>query len=58
MEETVIETIYGKYSKFEIKREEGGFFSDAKFRIYRDGKYYKGAYSSLTDAVDAVRKEG
>lgn len=54
----VIETIYGKYHKFEIVKSPGGFLSSTTFIIYRDGKHFKGSYSSLSDAVEAARKEG
>lgn len=54
----VVETIYGKYYKFEIVRIAGGVFSSTKFWIYRDGKSYKGFYKSLADAVEAAKREG
>lgn len=53
----VIETIYGKYSKYEVIKEPGGVFSGPKFYIYRDGKYYRGSFSSLRDAVEEAQKE-
>ena len=52
-----IETIYGKYNKYEVIKEPGGFLSDTKFYIYKNGKYYRGSYSSLRDAVAAAKKE-
>lgn len=51
----LIETIYGKYCKYEIVRESSIF--STKFYIYRDGKYHRGSFSSLADAVEAARKE-
>lgn len=52
----VVETIHTKYYKFEIVKEATTF--SIKFHIYRDGSVFKGPYSSLADAVDAVRREG
>lgn len=57
-EKNVMETIYGKYHKFEIVKDPGGVFGSIKFYIYKDGKYFKGSYSSLADAVQAARDEG
>ncbi len=53
----IVETIYGKRCKFEIEREDQ-MLGSAKFRIFRDGEYYKGSYSSLSAAVEAVEREG
>ena len=54
----VVETVYGKYSKYEVIRESGGVFGSAKFWIYRDGKYHRGPFSSLLDAVETAKEEG
>ena len=51
----VIETVYGKYSKYEIIKEAGVW--STKFYLYKDGKYHRGSYSSLRDAVEAAQKE-
>ncbi len=56
MSKKVIETIYGKYSKFEIVKTSGMFSS--KFYVYKDGKPYRGEYSSLRAAVEAAKSEG
>jgi hypothetical protein len=53
----VIETVYGKYSKYEVVKQPGGVFSSPKFSIYRDGEYHRGSFSSLRDAVEACKKE-
>jgi hypothetical protein len=58
MGKEVVETIHGKYHKYEIIKDTGGVFGSIKFNIYRDGSYYKGPYSSLADAVEKARKEG
>lgn len=54
----VVETIYGKYSKYEIVKTPGGLLSNTSFCIYRDGRYHRGSFSSLSAAVDAARREG
>jgi hypothetical protein len=54
----VIETIYGKFHKYEIVKSPGGILTSPSFSIYRDGKYYKGSYASLADAVAAAKREG
>jgi hypothetical protein len=53
----VVETFYGKYSKYEVVKEPGGVFSGPKFYIHRDGHYYRGSFSSLRDAVEAAKRE-
>ena len=53
----VVETIYGKYNKYEIVKETGTF-SSTKFYILRDGKSWKSSFSSLADAVQCARDEG
>ena len=58
----IVETIYGKYHKYEIEKNiDSGiltFGSKITFYILRDGKPYRGSYSSLSDAVEAAKKEG
>lgn len=54
----VVETIYGKYSKYEIVKDPGGLLSNPSFYIYGDGSYHRGSFSSLAAAVDAARREG
>jgi hypothetical protein len=55
--EEIIETFYGKYSKFEVVKKPGGVFSSAEFYIRKDGKHHHGPYNSLRAAVDAAEKE-
>lgn len=57
-EHKVVETIYGKYNKYEIVKYGGGGFSSPSFAIYKDGSVYKSGYSSLADAVQAAKKLG
>ena len=54
----VVETIYGKHHKFEIVKEPGGVFGDVKFYVRKDGKPFKGSYSSLAAAVQAALQAG
>lgn len=54
----VVETIYGKYHKFDIVKNPGGVFGSPKFYIYKDGESFKGSYSSLADAVQAAKDQG
>ena len=51
-----IETIYGKYNKFEIVKDSGGVFGSPKFYIRKDGEAYKGGYTSLAAAVEAAKE--
>jgi len=53
----VVETVYGKHHKYEIVKDPG-LFSATKYYIRRDGKPFKGSYSSLRDAVEAAENEG
>lgn len=55
-DKTVIETIYGKYHKYEIVKDSRLF--GVTFYIWRDGKPYRGSFSSLKAAVEAAQKEG
>jgi len=51
---TVVETFYGKVSKYEVIKDTGTFSTD--FYVHKDGKH-DGAYSSLEAAVAAARKK-
>lgn len=53
---TIVETIYGKYHKHEIVKDSRLF--GVTFYIWRDGKPYRGSYSSLKAAVEAAQREG
>ena len=54
----VVETVHGKYSKYEIVKDAGGIFSSPKFYVWKDGMPFKGSYSSLAAAVEAAKKAG
>ena len=49
----LVETLYGKYAKYTIYREND-FLGRTMFYVYRDGKSYYSC-SSLAHAVDYVR---
>lgn len=49
----VIETIYGKRHKYEIR--EADTWLATKFVIYRDGSRWKGDYESVALAVDVAK---
>lgn len=51
----VVETIYGKYSKYEIVKKSSVFSSE--FYIRKNGKPHRGSFSSLSAAVEAAKKE-
>jgi len=51
----VVETIYGRTSKYEVVKEISTFASP-KFYVRRDGSPYKGSFSSLRSAVAAAQK--
>ena len=54
----VVETIYGKRSKYEIIKTQGGLLSSTSFSIYKDGSYWKGTYDSLARAVEVAKNAG
>lgn len=51
---TVVETVYGKYSKYEIVRKSGVFTT--KFYVRKDGDVATGKFSSLNAAVEWAEK--
>lgn len=55
MSRTVVETVYGKYSKYEIVRDSG-MFSTSVY-LLKDGKY-AGSYGSVEAAVAAAKSKG
>lgn len=52
----VMETIYGKKNKYEVIKVSK--LLGVKFVIYRDGKYHRGEFDSLAEAVEACKREG
>lgn len=57
-EKQVVETIYGRHSKYEIVKSPGGLLSSTSYSIYRDGQYWKGSYDSLARAVEVAKAAG
>lgn len=54
--EKVVETVYGKYYKFDVVKKSDIF--GTKFFVRKDGKPHRGPFSSLRDAVAAAENEG
>lgn len=51
----VVETVYGKYSKYEIVKKSSAF--STKFYVRKDGDVASGKFSSLKDAVEWAEKK-
>lgn len=56
MSNDIIETLFGKLHKYEIRVVST--FLSRKFVIYRDGKRWRGQFSSLSEAVKVAREAG
>ena len=52
----VVETIYGKHSKYEIVKKST--MLSTEYYIYKNGKYHRGSFSTLKTAVEAAQTEG
>lgn len=48
----VVETMYGKYNKWEVMKDPVGLFGSRKFYAYKDDKPYRYSFLSLLDAVE------
>ena len=55
MAKTLMETIYGKFNKFEIFKDSG--IMSTSFTVIKDGKFTS-RHSSLADAVAKAKKIG
>ena len=53
-ERNVVETVYGKYSKYEIVKSSSMLGSPI-FYIHKDGKPDSGSFSSLRAAVEEAK---
>jgi hypothetical protein len=51
----VVETVYGKYSKYEVVKSSG--MLSTTFSVYKNGAYHRGSFSSLAAAVKAAKEE-
>ena len=54
MSKTVVETFYGKFSKFEVVRDSGTF--STSFYVYKDGKH-ESSHGSLDQAVKSAQEK-
>jgi len=54
----VVETVYGRFHKYEIVKRDGFLLGSPTFAIHRDGAWYRGSYASLAAAVEAARRLG
>jgi len=52
----VVETVYGKYSKYEIVMKSKTF--GAEFYVNKDGKVASGKFDSLKKAVEWAENKG
>ena len=53
----LVETIYGKSSKYEIFKTRPGFLDDSrKFVVYKDEEHWK-RFQRLDDAMEAVDRD-
>lgn len=51
----LVETIYGRRSKFEIYKNSG-LWDGTNFLVYKDGVYWK-KFDTLSSAVESSKKE-
>ena len=52
----LVETIYGKSSKYEVYKELRGLFSSLSFPVYKNDQFWK-SFSRLDSAIDAINKD-
>ena len=50
----LVETIYGKSSKYEVYKEVG--WASTTFKVYKNEKYWK-KFSRLDDAVESINRD-
>ena len=50
----LVETIYGKYYKYEVYKESR--FYSTSFKVYKNEKFWK-SFSQLDNAVEAINKD-
>lgn len=53
---SIVETVYGKYHKYEVVKRIGPF-GGVKFYVHRDGNPHRGPYSTLKEAVAAAQAD-
>lgn len=54
MSKTIVETIWGKHSKFEVEKNATTW--STTYRVLKDGKYLRD-FDSLARAVEYAKKE-
>lgn len=54
----VKEVIYGKNHKYEIREGSSDMMFSRTYVIYRDGKYWRGTFDSLSRAVEVAKYAG
>ena len=54
MSKTVVESFYGKFSKFDVVRDSGTF--STSFYVYKDGKH-ESSHGSLDQAVKSAQEK-
>lgn len=54
---TIVETIYGKHHKYEVVKKTS-IWGSPRYYVRRDGKPWRGAFTSLKDAVEAAESAG
>jgi len=52
----LIDTIYGRRSKYTVYRKPGGFLSNESFSVYKDDQFWK-SFGALDAAVDAINRD-
>ena len=56
MSKEVVETFYGKLSKFTVVKHKETF-GGTSFTIEKDGERFRGSFSNLSAAVEAAKEE-
>ena len=56
-DERVVETIYGKHSKFEVVKTPGNLVSSPTYWVFKDGKRHRGTFPTLERAVEDAKRE-
>ncbi len=49
-------TVYGKHYKYEVRESGMGMSLGPTYVIYRDGKYWRGEFSTLKAAMRVLEK--
>jgi hypothetical protein len=52
----IVGTRYGQFSRFDVTKKES-LLSSPTFYVHKDGKPYRGSFSTLQGAVNAADEE-